>query len=407
MFPPEPEKPWWHHLAWALPGMMMAAGLGWWLGSRGEPEVVVQEKIVRVEVPVTQPAPPVQLTNQPAPPIGNQVTNVPPSTNQFRVSRGILVETNRAAAARIGLIDPNEAVRVAPGHDAANFVTRPPKTDFEVQVALDRLGYSPGSIDGIAGGQTRSALVAFQHRHGLRVTGTVDAATRAKLSLNAPAIMQRTVTTNELATLQPLGATWTEKSKQTAMAHESILEMFAEQHHCSPRYLMKLNPTVAWNSIAPGTPVKVPHTTAPLPPVEAALVHIQLSSRTLDVYDGSTNLVARFPCSIGTLASSRPVGSLEVTTVAEAANYTFDPARFPTSPEARVGTGKLTLQPGPNNPVGTTWIGLNRDGYGIHGTPDPEKIGRTTSLGCFRLSNWNVQKLVKMVRPGTPVRVDP
>ena len=92
--------------------------------------------------------------------------------------------------------------------------------------------------------------------------------------------------------------------------------------------------------------------------------------------------------------------------MAEAANYTFDPAKFPTSPETLAGSGKLIIPAGPNNPVGTTWMSLNRPGYGIHGTPDPEKVGRTTSLGCFRLSNWNAQHLVKMVRVGTVVLVD-
>ena len=62
-------------------------------------------------------------------------------------------------------------------------------------------------------------------------------------------------------------------------------------------------------------------------------------------------------------------------------------------PEALAGSGKLIIPPGPNNPVGTTWMSLSKPGYGIHGTPDPEKVGRATSLGCFRLANWNVQRL--------------
>ena len=103
----------------------------------------------------------------------------------------------------------------------------------------------------------------------------------------------------------------------------------------------------------------------------------------------------------------RPVGNLTITAIADKANYTFNPTNYPNSPEAQSGSGKLILPPGPNNPVGTTWLSLSQEGFGIHGTPDPEKIGRTTSLGCFRLSNWNAQRLAKMVRVGTPVRVDP
>jgi lipoprotein-anchoring transpeptidase ErfK/SrfK len=385
---------------------MMATGLlGYWLKS---PPVKEVEKIVEVpQIVYRTNIVTVPITN-PLPQVGSEITNLPTNTNNYLAQRGVPVRTNRTAALRLGLTDPNEAARAAPGHDvpAINFVARPTQTDFEVQVALDRLGFSPGSIDGLSGPQTRAALQAYQHGKGLPVTGIIDRATRTKLLLDAPALLERTVMSNDLALLHPLGQSWTEKSKQTALEFESVLEMFAEEHHCSPRYLMRLNPTVAWNEITPGTKVKLPNASRPRPTGTAELIHIQLAQRTLDVYDGATNLVARFPCSIATQMDRRPVGRLEITNVAEAADYTFDPARFPTSPEATAGSGKLSIPPGPNNPVGTTWMSLSKSGYGIHGTPDPEKIGRTTSLGCFRLSNWNAQHLVKMVRVGTVVLVD-
>ena len=88
-------------------------------------------------------------------------------------------------------------------------------------------------------------------------------------------------------------------------------------------------------------------------------------------------------------------------------DYTFDPALFP-DVSAREGiTHKMVLPPGPRNPVGTAWIGLSLPGYGIHGTPEPENISRTQSHGCFRLANWNAEKVLKMVRVGTPVDVEP
>ena len=68
---------------------------------------------------------------------------------------------------------------------------------------------------------------------------------------------------------------------------------------------------------------------------------------------------------------------------------------------------KLILQPGPNNPVGVAWIGLDKTGYGIHGTPVPEQVGRTESHGCFRLANWDAEYLVKLVWVGMPVLVEP
>jgi len=84
-------------------------------------------------------------------------------------------------------------------------------------------------------------------------------------------------------------------------------------------------------------------------------------------------------------------------------NYTFDPALFAEDPEAQAMTAKIIISPGPNNPVGTIWIGLNKAGYGIHGTPYPEDIGKAASHGCFRLANWNAEKLVAMVKIGMPV----
>jgi lipoprotein-anchoring transpeptidase ErfK/SrfK len=65
------------------------------------------------------------------------------------------------------------------------------------------------------------------------------------------------------------------------------------------------------------------------------------------------------------------------------------------------------LPPGPNNPVGVAWVGLNRSGYGIHGTPKPEEVGRTESHGCFRLANWNAEYFAQLVSIGTTVFIDP
>jgi lipoprotein-anchoring transpeptidase ErfK/SrfK len=117
--------------------------------------------------------------------------------------------------------------------------------------------------------------------------------------------------------------------------------------------------------------------------------------------------LAHFPCSIAAKVEKRPEGKLRIINFAANPNYTFDPAMFPESPEARTLKDKLTIQPGPNNPVGTAWIGLDRPGYGIHGTPKPEKIGRTESHGCFRLANWDASHLLKLVTRETVVIVEP
>ena len=65
----------------------------------------------------------------------------------------------------------------------------------------------------------------------------------------------------------------------------------------------------------------------------------------------------------------------------------------------------VNLPPGPNNPVGILWMELSHKGSGIHGTEVPETIGRTTSHGCIRLSNWNALDLGKKVLPGVHVHI--
>jgi lipoprotein-anchoring transpeptidase ErfK/SrfK len=151
----------------------------------------------------------------------------------------------------------------------------------------------------------------------------------------------------------------------------------------------------------------VPDTQYPPPPAKARFIRISLSAKILEVFDAETNLLAHFPCSIGRLAEKRPVGELRVAVTAQDPNYTFNPEVFPESEEGRRLGRKLILPPGPNNPVGTAWIGLDRPGYGIHGTPLPELVGRTESHGCFRLANWNAEYLRRLVTAETPVAVEP
>ena len=283
----------------------------------------------------------------------------------------------------------------------------PVRSDFDLQLVLDRLGFSPGNIDGLSGPQTRTALRAFQSSVGLSTTGQLDANTRQRLATRGPAWTTYVVQTNDVRALRPMGRTWTEKAQQNFLAYESLLELIAERHHCSERLLQRENPRVNWAQLQPGSTVKVPGIATPPIQGRAAVVRIRLADRTLQVLDETGKLMLHFPCSIAARVDKRPMGELKVDTVAPGPNYTFDPAKFPNTPEARAGGGRLIVNPGPNNPVGSVWLGLNRPGYGIHGTPDPSKIGRTESLGCFRLANWNAERLLTMVSVGTRVLVEP
>ena len=304
---------------------------------------------------------------------------------------------------------------VQPETQAANMRPLPPAGEplpsatswLEAQVALARLGFSSGPIDGVPGPQTQSALKAYQEREYIPVTGALDEVTREHLVLESPALAEVTVTEDDLARLQPLSPTWLGKSRQTRLDFSTILELVAERSRASHKLLRRLNPTIDWERVPAGTVVKVPSVSRVAVGGAVAELHIHLASRTLTARDADRRVLAHFPVSIGREVAKRPVGLLRVTVVIPNPDYTFDPAVFVESEEGRELGRRLVLPPGPNNPVGVAWIGLNRPGYGIHGTPSPEHVGRTESHGCFRLANWDAETLLRLAWVGLPVMVEP
>lgn len=301
---------------------------------------------------------------------------------------------------------PAKVIAPKPPPQAAGF-PRPARDVFEAQLALARGAISSGSLDGVMGSQTRAALTAFQRKVGLVETGQLDADTKARLSLELPPLATCIVTSNDLARLQPLSKTWLGKSQQTALEYETILELVAERGRASPNLVRRLNPAIDWTNVVAGTEVQIPDVQYPLPAAKAGFAVIALAAKSLEVFDAETNLLAHFPCSIAARVEKRPVGELHVSAIAPNPDYTFNPEVFPESPEAQQIKTKLILPPGPNNPVGVAWISLDLPGYGIHGTPSPEQVGRTESHGCFRLANWNAEYLLKLVWIGMPVFVEP
>ena len=274
-----------------------------------------------------------------------------------------------------------EPVAVEPAAPA-----QPVTTWLEAQIALARRGFSSGAIDGVGGAQSVAALKAFQEFVALEPTGLLDRPTRAALTLTAPALATVTLAAEDVAQLQPLSDTWLGKSQQTTLAYETALELIAEKAHASPALVRRLNPAIDWTQpVLPGLVVSVPAVGSLALPGEAARLHVKLAERVLQVRDKDERLLAHFPVSIAKKVEKRPLGELRVIVAIANPDYTFDPAVFPESEEAQQLGRRLILPPGPNNPVGVAWIGLDRPGYGIHGTPKPEQVGRTESHGCFRL----------------------
>ncbi len=320
---------------------------------------------------------------------------IPPAT-----AAGTNVSSNASNA--------SSPARVSGGLSFAGYSAAFDERILQAQIALAALGISSGPLDGLKGGQTRAALLAFQKKESLPATGELDDATATRLALAPVAFTNAMVSATDLARLLPLGRTWLAKSQQERMDYETPLEMLSEQTRTNPKLVQALNPQVDWSRFIAGTTVRLLDVAVPTAGKKAAFLRIFIGDRALQAFDENTNLLAHFPCSIASRVEKRPVGEvLHIAVVAPNPNYTFDPDVFPESAEARELGRKLILQPGPNNPVGTVWIGLDKPGYGMHGTPVPEQVGRTESHGCFRLANWNAEHLLKLVSLGLPVIVEP
>jgi lipoprotein-anchoring transpeptidase ErfK/SrfK len=278
--------------------------------------------------------------------------------------------------------------------------TPPRDSTLTCQAALDRAGFSPGLLDGKGGRKTTLALKAFQAAHGLPQTAAFDKATRAALRVDdEPPTARYTITAADLRGVGPVPRNWKAKARLDRLRYPSLTELLAERGHCTRALLTRLNPGRALDRLRAGDRVVLPNVTAQsLPP--AAALEVDLDAKVVRARDKAGRTLALFHCSIARFAEKRPRGSAKVTSVAFDPVYMFDPRMWP---EVRDVKQRLRIPPGPRNPVGVCWIDLSLPGYGIHGTPNPELIGKTGSHGCIRLANWDARRLGRMVRAGLPV----
>ena len=241
--------------------------------------------------------------------------------------------------------------------------------------------------------------------NGLPVTGKPDELTLRLLGPLDSAFTTHTVTAEEIAALTPVPKTWWGKSQAARLGYETILETVAEKYHASEEAIRKLNPDAPWPNPPAGTNLVVPNP-RPFKTPPAATLTILLGEKLIRAVDANGKLIAQFPCSIAKDKEKRPAGDLIVVNCASDPTYVLDPAVFVEDKEVQTLGKRLVIPAGPNNPVGVAWITLSLPGYGIHGTPRPEDIGKTGSHGCFRLANWNAEKLLRMIRIGMPVMVE-
>lgn len=341
------------------------------------------KKLVQPPVPAPHPAAPVV-------PSPSATATTKPAAALPPVAQPITAEGPGGAPARALPLDPNklDTERIA-----------------AYQVALERVHFSCGFIDGDQGMRTQRMLRAYQTSRGLSATGFLDDETRAAIGEPGEPFLSYKVTADDIASIMPRPKTWREKAKATRLGYNDMWEMLAEKFHCTRGYLKALNRDV--KSFAEGTEVIGPKVFPAAPVPKAASLRIILGETSIEALDAGGKVIAFFPCSIAKDKNKRPNGVLTVKTVVPNPDYTFDPALFAADAKAEGITKKMVLPPGPRNPVGTAWIGLSLPGYGIHGTPAPESISSTQSHGCFRLANWNAEKVLKMVKIGTPVDVQP
>ena len=277
-----------------------------------------------------------------------------------------------------------------------------PLESVGLQAALDRAGFSPGLIDGGPGAKTQTALEAFQRFKDLPTTGHADAATQAALGTDShPAVMRYAITTADAADVAPPPSNWIAKSKADRLRYPSLAALVGERGHCTRWLLAKLNPGMDLDRLKAGDVLVIPNVASSLQPPRAMRLDIDFDAKTIRVIDKAGRTAALFHCSIAKHKWKRPSGPCKVIVVRREPDYLFDPKMWP---EVKDVKRKLVIPPGPRNPVGLCWIGLSLDGFGIHGTPEPELVGRTGSHGCFRLTNWDALRLGEMVRAGTPVR---
>jgi lipoprotein-anchoring transpeptidase ErfK/SrfK len=278
------------------------------------------------------------------------------------------------------------------------------------QVALDRAGFSPGEIDGRQGSNTSRAIEGFQQSRGIAPSGVIDEATAAALgaSFHAPTTTY-TITSEDVAGpfVSPLPDDMMQLAGLDALGYASTLELLAERFHAAPSLLQRMNPGSAFEA---GQSITVPDVEPFHPPADrkapkpqiagpAATITVSEANRTLRV-ESDGRVLLQAPVSIGSAQDPLPKGEWTINGTAVLPRFHYNPQLFWDADPAHA---KAIIAPGPNNPVGVVWIDLNKEHLGVHGTPEPSRIGKAQSHGCLRLTNWDAMRLAALVGRGARV----
>jgi lipoprotein-anchoring transpeptidase ErfK/SrfK len=309
-----------------------------------------------------------------------------------------------------------------------------------LQIFLDNANFGPGKIDGHDGEFTRKAVALFREAQGQPATnpsnakGPIDTS-GLELSSVDPVFIEYEITKDDVATVGALPTGPVAQAKVKWLPYSSPAEAIAEKFHTAIGFLKELNHGQEFKE---GVKLKVPNvkpfelssvkTLKPGAEAEAVIanelsepaqesapsnaqartdapalsIHVSTKESMLEVRLDEKP-VAAFPVTVGSQQTVSPIGKWVVKGIAKLPTFRYDQKMLK---QGERSANFHLLPPGPNNPVGVMWIALNKKGIGIHGTNDPDSIGRSASHGCIRLANWDVVKLAGLVKPGTSVTID-
>ena len=302
------------------------------------------------------------------------------------------------------VVDPN-AINNAPVNAPVTGDVKGPSV-LRAQVYLDRIHFSVGSLDGRWGRNSAITTWWYQRARGMAPTGDLDQQTFQKLASEAgyaPVVKQYAVTADDLkGPFVSIPDSVYDQQKLNCLCYETVREKLGEKFHSDPDFLDVLNPDVKWTDLQPGTAIIVPNVRDEFTTdqKDIAKVVISIAGNSFNAFDANGHVIFHSPTTLGSGYDPSPHETVHVIKITPMPHFHYDPTLYHEVPDSEPDAH---LPPGPNSPVGIVWIALSKEHYGIHGNPEPESIGYSSSHGCVRLTNWDAEEVEHRISEGVEV----